>query len=702
MRDVDSKISTDIDLPASAPSGPPSRKFTRKAIINRLNYINFSDKSIEVLFQHPRFDHRVTLRARPEPTLNGILACRWENPGSEIESIVKSYHFQGIAITEGNSNLLIKPTDFQSSGAGFTITLPEFCTQTFFRRIQRDGSVNIHVRILQNGISFEGTLIDFSAHTFQIEVRCLPPQSFSWLVEDDSITIIFSNVTEILFTGICTIQSQSDGETVRRFIISPVTSKIQRFLPKEFRSKRQFVEPAPHAIFNHPLTDKTIVCKVADLSGSGFSVLEDPYKSMIIPGLIFPKITLVFPGNLRIDCRAQAIYTSSSKDLRNQDLQKSGLAILDIDINRHEDLMSFLWQYENSKNHLGFPLDLDSLWAFFFETGFIYPEKYALLFKAKDRIKSVFNRLYTQSPKIARHFTYTNDTGDILSHMAMIRLYNFSWMIHHHAAHTAASFHAGIEVLKQIGRFINESHQLQSIHMKYVFCYYRAESRFPNKVFGGACKHINNQEGCISKPLGYRFWRCEQYEKAELPYPWEITPASDQDLTEFSMFAANEGLGLPLKAFDMGINAMDQSALIHEYESIQCRKERFLWSLRYQNKSRAIFIVDVTDAGMNLSELTNCIKVFILDDSELRWEIFTSALQNVIAPFKGSGVPILTYPHTAFTEHGYKYDKIYNLWILNMKFTDAYFEFIEKIMLPYALHSKKTKPHNGDSIESPN
>jgi hypothetical protein len=76
---------------------------------------------------------------------------------------------------------------------------------------------------------------------------------------------------------------------------------------------------------------------------------------------------------------------------------------------------------------------MDALWNFFFDTGFIYPEKYAFFQANKEAIKKTYERLYSQSPHVARHFI-CQEKGAILGHMAMVRFYENSWLIHHHAA----------------------------------------------------------------------------------------------------------------------------------------------------------------------------------------------------------------------------------------------------------------------------
>lgn len=92
---------------------------------------------------------------------------------------------------------------------------------------------------------------------------------------------------------------------------------------------------------------------------------------------------------------------------------KCGLVILEMDIQDHVKLLAFMQQVKDSKLYICAEVDMDALWNFFFETGFIYPEKYAFIQTNKEEIKETYRKLYTQNPNIARHFIY-QDKGVIL------------------------------------------------------------------------------------------------------------------------------------------------------------------------------------------------------------------------------------------------------------------------------------------------
>ncbi|MDZ7582500.1 MAG: hypothetical protein U5R30_18445 [Deltaproteobacteria bacterium] len=102
--------------------------------------------------------------------------------------------------------------------------------------------------------------------------------------------------------------------------------------------------------------------------------------------------------------------------------------------------------------------------------------------KPTRNASDTYEKLYTQSPTIARHFIY-QEKGNILGHMAMVRFYEEAWLIHHHAARKSALNKAGLIVLKQISHFINDSCRLNAIHLKYVIMYYRPNNPISQSGF---------------------------------------------------------------------------------------------------------------------------------------------------------------------------------------------------------------------------
>ena len=404
-----------------------------------------------------------------------------------------------------------------------------------------------------------------------------------------------------------------------------------------------------------------------------------------MPGLVIPELTLDFAGSFKIECKAQVVYSRLMGEGQEDHRLKCGLALLDLDIQDHTSLLGLLQQATDKNSYVCNQVDLDELWNFFFESGFIYPQKYAFLESNKDQIKATYEKLYTQNPNIAKHFIY-QDKGRILGHMAMLRFYESTWLIHHHAASSSASNRAGLIVLDQISRFSNSSRSLYSIHMDYLICYFRQENKFPSRVFGGVAHYIKDPKGCstgqvcLSAPpkMATQKPRCCRSHGAwrrPMPTTW----------SNWTGFYEHESGGIMMDALDLQPDMFNCEDLSEEYRRLGFQREKKLFSLKKENDLKAVFMVCISNLGLNLSDLTNCLKVFVLDPDTLPRDILYQAVSELSGYFESTEVTLMIYPVAYADRVSVPYEKVYTLWVLNTQFGDSYYKYLNRLLR--TLHS---------------
>jgi hypothetical protein len=322
---------------------------------------------------------------------------------------------------------------------------------------------------------------------------------------------------------------------------------------------------------------------------------------------------------------------------------------------------------------------MDALWDFFFETGFIYPKKYAYIQANKEKIKETYWKLYTQNPTIARHFIYQTK-GRIMAHMAMVRLYENSWLIHHHAARKRSMVRAGLTVLNQIGCFTYDSHRLYSMHMKYLMCYFRPENHFPHSVFGGFNRYAKDQQGCSIDEFAYCHITGDSEVFEVLPPEWELSECHESDLRELGHWYQHSSGGLMLDCLDLDPQSYDSQDLTDEYRRHGFAKERFVLALRRNNRLCACLIIHRSNIGLNLSDLTNCVKVLIVDSQGIDRSIIENALRRIFRDYQlSTDMPVLLFPVEVVEKLKIRVEKKYCLWILNTRHSDKYFKFIDRM-----------------------
>ena len=646
-------------------------------LVNKINYINFKDDTFLLNLKHRNYHKTITLFVRPQPCLGDLLDCLW--PAKEdIQQVLKFYEFKNILIPDGQKLIMVEPEVIRMDKETISLLLPDYGYEISSRTTLRHSCTNIKAQLIQSSSLFSGTLLDFNASSFKIELKNAPPQTFAWINPESPVNLILSDAGETYYTGECKIIRQAICQNTGTYILKPLKLEIQRFKHKEFRSHRYKLTPSPNIIFRHPFTKKVFDLKAIDLSGSGFSVEEDEHNAVLLPGLILPKLELSFANSFRFQCRAQVVYRKVSKTDKGGRI-KCGLALLDMDIKDHVKLVALLDQAKDKNSYICSNVNLDELWNFFFDTGFIYPDKYAFIQKNKDKIKKTYERLYSNNPHIARHFIY-QDKGRILGHMAMIRFYENTWLIQHHAARKSSRNKAGLVVLDQIGRMLNDSNRLYSLHMDYVICYYRSSNKFPSRVFGGATKSINDPKDCSIDRFAYYHYQNTSRRMPTLPKSWEFSATQSEDLQELEDFYEHNSGGLMLEALDLKADKCDCDSLAEQYHRVGLTRERHFYSLKKNGKLKAIITAVLSDVGLNLSDLTNCIKVFVLDPKELTSAILNTVFSVLSEQFQRKEMAILLYPATYVDEQLIAYEKLYNLWVCRVQSSDEYFRYLNRLL----------------------
>jgi hypothetical protein len=653
-------------------------KVTKTLLINKLNYVNFQDGTLLINFRHRKYQRTTTLLGKPQPCLGDTLECLWTESFA-FHRIQHTYDFENFLLADGNKLLMVEPEVVQMDDKGISLHLPDLCYEVSSRASTRHLCEGVTVQLIQNSSLFTGKLLDFNASALRVELKTVNPQTFDWITHDNPVNIILSNEREILYSGECNIIRNTSGQQTRTYILEPLRFEIQRFKNKEYRSYRYELTPSPNIIFRHPFTNSMFDLKVIDLSGLGFAVEEDEDKAVLLPGMILPEIELNFANSFRINCKAQVVYRKLVKEEKDGNWVKCGLALLDIDSHDHVKLLALLHQSKDRDSYICNKVNMDELWDFLFETGFIYPHKYAFIQKNKAEIKKTYEKLYTQNPHIARHFIYQK-RGRIMGHMAMIRFYNKTWLIHHHAARKSALNKAGLTVLDQVGRLGNASHNLLSLHMDHLMCYYRPENKFPSRVFGGAAKSINDPLGCSIDTFAYYHHQKKPGIRRVLPPGWQLSETHADDLQELESFYQYLSGGIMIEALDLKPELVNIDNLSREYTGLGLTRGRQLYSLRKNGQLTAVVMVNIADLGLNLSDLTNCIKIFVVDGTSLPRDIFTSVISTVAESMLQDEIPVLLYPADYADNQNIAYEKHYNLWVINLQYTDPYFKYLNRLL----------------------
>lgn len=651
----------------------------KSQLVDILNYINFQGSTIIANFKHKKFNRSITRHLRTRPCHGSRLDCLWANRKG-IDQIVKSYRFQNLLISDENKLLLVIPELIAISENDISFRLPKKYSEISNRKVRRQMCTGIDVQMTQGSAIYTGRLVEFSPLTLRVDVTAKPPQTFLWINPESRVNIVLSSENENLFSGECKILKQTSGSKTRTYVLEAAKHQVHVFKPTEHRSARHKLVPSPDIMFKHPFTGDMTTRKVVDVSGSGFSVEEAEESSSLLPGMVIPELELCFPGGFRLKCMAQVLYRKIVDHDQDDNLVKCGVAILDMNLRDHMKLMQILNQAENKHSYIDNKVDIDALWKLFFKTRLIKPDQYQTMQASKEKIKTSYKKLYDSNLDLARHFIYQSN-GTIKGHTAMLRFYEKSWLIHHEAAGSPI-VRARLGALGQVARFICDSHRFSSIHMDYIMNYFSPENKLSNLVFRGTARSINDPNRCSLDSFAYFHYRRSGAAEQPLSRPWRLVKTVPQDLAELEVFYNYESRGLMTRALDLTAKTTEGTDLSGEYRKIGLKRRQYLLSLKQQDTLKAVILVNVSDIGLNIADLTSCIKVFVLDQEYLPQSILYSLLHQVLEKINRPEIPVLLFPTTYATEQAIPVESFYYLWILKAQHSDQFYNYINWLTTP--------------------
>jgi len=645
------------------------RTIKRKAVLNALNYIHFTGRDIYVHVRQKFFKEYFLVKVQLESCASSEVFCRLP---MQNEFKPENYDFLNLVIDQGKSVILI-PAEFEISGyGGFVVRLPEFSFIHDIRKNRRYECQNIDAEIVQKDQHARGILKDFSPSGLRISLSNDSADNPDWLDKVIPVSVCIKKRKRVLFAGTCRFIRFDDTEEGRILILSPSNKAHSRYKERKYRNPRMNLVPTPKIEFMHPLCSKYVKFEIDDITTSGFSVFENADEALLIPGLAIPNLSILYAGNLKMKCSAQVIYRSRKRN----GTVRCGFTILDMDLKSYSQLFDIVGNADDSHTNMISQIDMDTLWEFFFNSGFIYSKKYELISPYKDNFKETYRKLYHLGNDIFTCFTY-QENGTIFGHSSMVRAYSKTWMAHHFAALPVKRRRSGIRGLNQMLNYFDGVYRLPSVGIDYLMFYYRPQTQFVDYFFGDACRELNNQKGCSIDLFAYHSIDLP-VEAAPLPDGWTTELFSGKDATILETFYESISGGLLLDALPFKQSGHDRESLESAYRKIGLNRKSNIYSLKKDEKLMAVFVVDESDHGVNLSELLNSIKIIVTNPEGLPWNILYRAVGILGRIYNAEKIPILVYPSEYLDSQGIKFEKHYQLLIFAKTHGYDYIELVKK------------------------
>lgn len=650
-------------------------KIPRKDITNKINFLHFMEESVLLQSFDPVARRTRLIRTFPGPCIGDKVVCSLSRDlGDPLPLSDQSWLY--LIMNDGRSVIVVPVILHAATRTSLEIGLPGEGYVLNDRRSHRLGCRGLTARLTLGRDTREGTVLDFSPVGFRVRIPSTGMGALRGVRAGGIVRVQMHRGGGALFSGACRCLRRRDRLFQSDIVLEPLGSGKMAGDGAIIRNPRQSLTPPPTLAFEHPFFDRKVRLQISDISTAGICVHEKPGEGLLAPGMILPDLAIDFVGCRRLHSRAKVIYR---RDEGKRGV-RCGLAILDMDIEAYSQLAHILTNALDSKAYVSGEVDMEDLWRFFFESGFIYPKKYRLIQANRNRFKETYRRLYEESPGVARHFTY-QENGRISGHISMIRSYKTSWMIQHHAAITTGNRRAGFMVLNQIMQFLQDIHRMPSAKTDYVMCYFRRENRFPDRVFGGFARELNDPRACSLDGFSYLPHTTLSL-RSPLPEGWVLEEGVEGHTEAIRRFYRTQSGGLLLDV--LKLEQGEDRFLEDLYGACGLLRRWSVYALTYRGLLNAMLIADESNQGVNLSELLNGIKILITNPDGLPWKVLSSAIGRLAARYAMDKVPVLISPSEYASSQGIPFEKEYLLWIYDIRNVGRFKVYLkERFRIPY-------------------
>ena len=163
-----------------------------------------------------------------------------------------------------------------------------------------------------------------------------------------------------------------------------------------------------------------------------------------------------------------------------------------------------------------------------------------------------------------------------------------------------------------------------------------------------------------------------------LPERWSLNECSAMDLWELNLFYRNCSGGLFMDALGLNQKSRSERSFEEVYGRLGFLRKWRAYSLKYGEELEAVLIVNQSDFGFNLSELLNGIKILLINPEHLSWGILSTAIGQLLREYGMEEVSIMFFPSDYVEAKGIPYEKQYQLWIYDARFSDQFVQYMKK------------------------
>jgi hypothetical protein len=430
-----------------------------------------------------------------------------------------------------------------------------------------------------------------------------------------------------------------------------------RFRPNREQLIGVEVEPP----FGGPLETRTVV----NLTTQGLAFQVD--RRQIFPiGSILPRVRLRFPDGTGITCRARVRSLSPYDGALKCGVEFD--TVTRIERARLADAIVHAGQPE-IQDVTG--QKLERIWDLFVRSGFLYPEKIGGLDVA--RVEQTMSALMTAPGDVFKGSLFVKDDQPY-AHISALRAFRNTWIIHHLAATVAGRQRVSLARLLNLAIM---EYLEQQPDIEWIRVYYRPENPWPARTLGTFARRVSDSSLSSLRILHYL--RGGLVPALVAPSPGlRIFPAGPRHLEAVEAYFVAQHDHIALRAEDLCAPYSSLVEVSDRYRAAGLERRREILVAERDGALSGFALLEVSSAGLNLSELTSSFRVFMCrPDREAQGALIARSRARYAELGRRFSVALAESDELgAFADAGMEATKRYAVWTWHRSLYRQFFEYI--------------------------
>ena len=207
--------------------------------------------------------------------------------------------------------------------------------------------------------------------------------------------------------------------------------------------------------------------------------------------------------------------------------------------------------------------------------------------------------------------------------------------------------------------------------------YFRSNNEAMDYIFGDFARALDNPQKCSLDLFSYLMFPKGSI-NTELPSNWVLQECSRLDFWKLRLFYKHHSGGLLIDILGSEKEYLDGESLKESYSKLGFHRKCKIYSLKHKGNLTAVLVVNQSNLGLNLSELLNGITAIVTDPEGLPWEVLSLAAGQLANVYHLDRIPLLIYPSDYLEVRNIPYDKQYQLWLGDMRYTEKFLGYMQR------------------------